>query len=94
MNILAAGVRSLVYPYTPDNDLEQQIRARKLTSLGRVELLHPAMLSPEVLAPKITRMLLNKPATLTFDMDGAANSALILRSAVAAKREKLSGVSR
>lgn len=93
MNILGAGVRSLVYPYTADNDLEQEIRARKLASLGRVELLHPAMLPAEVLAPKITRMLLNKPSALTFDTDGAANSARILRSAVAAKSEKLSGVS-
>jgi predicted glycosyltransferase len=93
MNILAAGVRSLVYPYTPDNDQEQQIRATKLAGLGRVELLHPAMLPAEALGPKITRMLVTKPSALTFDMDGAANTALILRSAVAARSEKLRGVS-
>lgn len=94
MNILATGVRSLVYPYTANDDLEQQIRARKLASLGVVELLHPEMLAAEVLAPKIERMLAKKPVTSTFDMDGAANSARILRSAARAKAEKLSGVSR
>ncbi|HEV2200094.1 MAG TPA: glycosyltransferase [Bryobacteraceae bacterium] len=94
MNILATGVRSLVYPYTANDDLEQQIRARKLASLGVAELLHPEMLAPEVLAPKIAGMLAKKPARFTFDMDGAANTARILRSAVSAKNERLSGVSR
>jgi predicted glycosyltransferase len=93
MNILATGVRSLVYPYTANDDLEQQVRARKLASLGVVKLLHPEMLAADVLASKIAGMLAKKPARFTFDMNGATNTARILRSAVVGKAEKLSRVS-
>jgi predicted glycosyltransferase len=94
MNLLATGVRSLVYPYTANNDQEQHIRARKLESLGVVELLHPEMLPPELLAPKISAMLAKEPARLALDMDGAANTARILHSAVSARIETLSAVAR
>jgi predicted glycosyltransferase len=94
MNLLATGVRSLVYPYTANDDQEQHIRARKLESLGVVELLHPEMLPPELLAPKISAMLAKTPARLALDMDGAANTARILQSAVSARIETLSGVAR
>jgi len=94
MNILPTGVRGLVYSYTANDDLEQQIQARKLASLGVVELLHPEILALEILASKIVEMLAKRPATFSFDTDGAANTARILRSAVSARAEKLSGVSR
>jgi predicted glycosyltransferase len=94
MNLLATGVRSLVYPYTANNDQEQHIRARKLESLGVVKLLHPEMLPPELLAPKIFAMLAKEPARLALDMDGAANTARILHSAVSARIETLSAVAR
>src|SRR5215469_9453357 len=80
MNLMAAGIRSLVYPYTSNNDQEQHIRARKLESLGIVELLHPEMLAPQVLASRIEEMLAKTPARLNFDMNGAANTARILHS--------------
>ncbi|HKE28126.1 MAG TPA: glycosyltransferase [Bryobacteraceae bacterium] len=80
MNLLGTGIRSLVYPYTSNNDQEQHIRARRLECLGVVELLHPEMLVPEVLAPKIAGMLSKTPARPQFDMNGAANTAEILDS--------------
>jgi predicted glycosyltransferase len=85
MNLLATGVPSLVYPYTANDDQEQHIRARRLQSLGIVELLHPQVLSPDLLASKIVRMLEERPVRVAFDMGGAANSANILLSAVAAQ---------
>jgi len=94
MNLLATGVRSLVYPYTANNDQEQHIRARKLESLGVVELLHPEMLPPELLAPKISATLAKAPVRLALDMDGAANTARILQSAVSTRVEMLSGAVR
>jgi predicted glycosyltransferase len=90
MNLLTAGVRSLIYPYTANDDQEQHIRARKLESLGVVELLHPEMLAPEVLAPKIAGMFAKMPVRLQVDMDGAANTVRILKSALSEKLEKLS----
>ena len=92
MNILATGVRSLVYPYTANDDQEQHIRARKLESLGAVELLHPEMLEPELLAARIAQMLAKTPARLDLDMNGAANTARILHSAAAGLRGKFSEV--
>jgi predicted glycosyltransferase len=89
MNLLATGVRSLVYPYTANNDQEQYTRARKLERLGVVELLHPEMLVPEVLAQKVAGMLAKTPVTLQVDTDGAANTVLILKSALSGKIERL-----
>jgi len=89
MNLLATGVPSLVYPYTPNEDREQHIRAKRLESLGIVELLHPETLAPYLLATKIVRMLIGRQAPFAFDMNGASNTANILRSAVAARRERL-----
>ena len=80
MNLLATGIRSLVYPYTSNNDQEQHIRARKLESLGIVELLHPDMLAPPLLASRIGGMLAKTPTRLKVDMNGAANTARILHS--------------
>src|SRR5215472_485206 len=80
MNLLATGIRSLVYPYTSNNDQEQHIRARRLEYLGMVELLHPEMLVPQVLAPKIAGMFSKTPARPKFDMNGAVNTARILES--------------
>jgi len=94
MNLLATGVRSLVYPYTANNDQEQYIRAKKLESLGVVELLHPEMLHPDLLASKIAGMLAKTPARLAFDMNGAANTAQILRSTLSARLDRLTGVRR
>ena len=94
MNLLATGVRSLVYPYTANNDQEQYIRAKKLESLGAVELLHPEMLHPDLLASKIAGMLAKTPARLAFDMNGAANTAQILRSTLSARLDRLTGVRR
>src|SRR5262249_18541655 len=87
MNLLATGVRSLVYPYTASNDQEQHIRARKLESLGVVEVLHPEMLAPDILAPKIAGMLAKTPQRLHVDMDGAANTVRVLKSALSTKLE-------
>jgi predicted glycosyltransferase len=91
MNLLATGVPSLVYPYTPNEDREQHIRAKRLESLGIVELLYPETLAPDLLASKIVRMLAPRqaPFAFDFDMDGASNAASILRSAVAARLERL-----
>ena len=94
MNLLATGVPSLVYPYTANDDQEQHIRGRKLESLGVIELLHPSMLTPRELAGKILGMLAKQPARIAFDMDGALQTASILRSAVTAKMARLSPVAR
>jgi predicted glycosyltransferase len=92
MNILATRIRSLVYPYTANDDQEQQIRARRLESLGVVELLHPNLLAPEILARKIAAILAKEPTKQQFDMDGAPNTARILLGAVSSRRNSVNEV--
>src|SRR4030095_14093215 len=53
LEILSAGVRALVYPFTGHNNQEQTIRARKLERLGIVRMIPPGELSPERLAAEM-----------------------------------------
>src|SRR5262249_6854413 len=46
MDILSAGVRALVLPFTEHENGEQTLRARKLEQLGYVGVLDPARLHP------------------------------------------------
>ncbi|MFN7999861.1 MAG: glycosyltransferase [Acidobacteriota bacterium] len=41
MDILSAGVRALVYPFTGQNNDEQTRRARKLSEAGLIRMLEP-----------------------------------------------------
>jgi predicted glycosyltransferase len=82
MDILSAGVRSLVWPFTEHENGEQMLRARKLEQLGYVNVLDPARLEPDYLAAEITRCL-NMPArrpSAPLDLQGAPKTAELLRS--------------
>ena len=79
MDILATGVRALVYPFNEHDNDEQTRRARKLAALGHVGVLEPAQLSPGYLAAEITRALAAPPApAVTIDLQGAARTAELL----------------
>jgi predicted glycosyltransferase len=55
MNVLATGVRSMIYPSTKDR--EQAIRAEKLERLGLLQIIHPDDLFPERITQKIVTYL-------------------------------------
>ncbi len=76
MDILSAGARAILYPFTGNNNQEQTIRARKLEQLGRVTII--PQLNPERLAAAITQSLQTSVPTITLDMNGAAETARIL----------------
>ncbi|MBO0858597.1 MAG: glycosyl transferase [Chloracidobacterium sp.] len=81
MDILSAGVRALVMPFTEHENGEQTLRARKLEQLGYVTVLPPARLEPHYLAAEITRCL-NLPAqtpSLALDLEGAQRTAELLK---------------
>ena len=78
MDILSAGVRAILYPFTGNNNQEQTMRARKLEQLGRVQLIQ--QLEPERLATAITQSLQTPVPTVTIDMNGAATTARILHT--------------
>lgn len=57
MNIVAAGIRSLVLPFSGNANEEQTVRARKLQALGALRMLSPADLEPNALAETIRQSL-------------------------------------
>jgi predicted glycosyltransferase len=76
MDLLAAGTRALLYPFTGNNNQEQTMRARKLERLGRVKVME--QLDPARLAAAITQSLQAPVPTITLDMNGAATTARLL----------------
>jgi predicted glycosyltransferase len=80
MDILSAGVRALVMPFTEHENGEQTLRARKLEQLGYVSVLDPSRLEPAYLAAEIKRCL-NLPArppAVALDLRGAQRTAELL----------------
>jgi predicted glycosyltransferase len=80
MDILSAGVRALVWPFSEHENGEQTMRARKLEQLGYVSVLDPARLEPDYLAAEIMRCLdLPSPApSVALDLQGAPRTAELL----------------
>ncbi len=79
MDILSAGVRSLVYPVTGNSEDEQLTRAKKLAAMGVLGLLDENQLHPQTLARKIQHALSSKPPRIPFNCGGGPNSSLLLR---------------
>ncbi|MGH9752324.1 MAG: glycosyltransferase family protein [Blastocatellia bacterium] len=84
MDLLRAGARALVYPFTGGGNQEQMIRARKLEKLGAVSVIDPLDLTPERLAEKIIQSL-NQPRpapSATLDLKGVERTAEALAELV------------
>jgi predicted glycosyltransferase len=75
MNILAAGVPSLVFPFAQNR--EQGIRATKLADLGGLRLLKEEDLEPSRLATLMASVLNlgRKPVRVPVNLDGARETA-------------------
>lgn len=79
-DVLDAGCRSIVVPFTSGGETEQQVRADRLVLRGLAQSIHEADLNANKLADEITRALaLPKPAGHGIDLDGASRTAAILR---------------
>lgn len=80
MDILSAGVRALVYPFTGQNNDEQTRRARKLSEAGLIGMLEPESLSPALLASRIEQALTQPCVTSSqsIDLQGAERTAQLL----------------
>jgi len=83
MDILSAGVRSLVYPVTGNADDEQLIRAAKLASMRVLGILGDNQLRPEELAKEIQESLRSKPVRILLNNAGAINSSASIRKHLA-----------
>lgn len=79
MEILDAGARAVVVPFSGGTETEQTLRARLLAARGRIELLEEAALAPETLAAAVDRAVQGpKPGGSEVDLNGARRSAELL----------------
>jgi predicted glycosyltransferase len=84
MNIVTAGQRAVVYPFTRGGNEEQARRAEKLRALGLAEVIYEEQLNPKTLAEKAMLALTKpKPAIAAVDLNGVENTALALSELVA-----------
>jgi len=78
LDILASGARSLMIPFAGDGETEQNDRAQALENAGRVLRITESDLTPESLARAIDRALETEPVEIKANLNGAANSALLI----------------
>jgi predicted glycosyltransferase len=80
MNVLTTGVRSMLLPFTGNDDQEQTIRSERLEELGIVSVIRAADLEPERFAQRIVDCLKQTPASMQFNLRGVENTAAQVRS--------------
>jgi len=76
MNILAAAVPALIFPY--DHDREQGLRARALSRLADLQVLEDRDLEPSRLAQRIRESLGREAREPKVRLDGARRTAILL----------------
>lgn len=79
-DVLGAGVRSLLIPFTAGGETEQTARALRLQERGRALMLAEADLSVETMRSSIEKALAAPPGDLPdLDLDGAHKTGAIIR---------------
>lgn len=89
MDILATGVRALVYPVTGNGDDEQAVRAGNLAHKGALQALGEAQLQPGALVREIQNALSRKPRQISFSGAGAANSSMLIQKHLGAREQRV-----
>jgi predicted glycosyltransferase len=87
MNILAARVPALVFPYSKQR--EQPIRIEKIKNFIPMKILRDRDIEPEQLSRYIQEMFLESrpPGAVPINMDGAENSAIYLNNWINSRKE-------
>jgi predicted glycosyltransferase len=78
LDLLWAGVPSLVVPYAEGTEDEQTRRARRLEALGALRVLPADRLNGPTLAREVRALLEFQPAPFAIDLDGARNTTRLL----------------
>nr|WP_294867982.1 glycosyltransferase [uncultured Pseudogulbenkiania sp.] len=79
LDLLAAGCPAVLVPFQGEDQTEQRLRAEALAARGRVALLEENALTPLALAAAIEQALTLPPTRLPLRLDGAEQSARLLR---------------
>jgi predicted glycosyltransferase len=80
MNVLTTGVRSLLLPFTGNDDQEQMMRVQRLHDLEIVTRIWPEDLQPSRLASLVLRALGQRPHHIRLDLSGVEKTATLVRS--------------
>lgn len=88
LDILRAGVRSLIVPFADGAEDEQLKRARRLEGRGAIRVLEQQHLSATRLAAEIRELLSFVPHELHLDLDGARNTARIVESLIGQQHQQ------
>ncbi|NUB26922.1 glycosyltransferase family protein [Azospirillum brasilense] len=84
LDVLQAGCRAVVVPFTAGSETEQATRAHLLEERGRLAVVDEATLTPDTLAAGVAKALaLPPPPAIPLRLDGAAATARLLLDAVA-----------
>ncbi len=83
VDVLRAGARAVIVPFSRGGETEQTFRAGRLHERGYAWVVDEAALTPKSLAAAIDRASLMKSAEAPIDMNGAANSARQIAAALA-----------
>lgn len=79
-DVLRAGCRSLLVPFTAGGETEQAVRAEQLERLGLATIVAEDALTPEGLLKAVNRALSGPPPQMHgLDLEGARGSAKVLR---------------
>ena len=90
MNILAAAVPALVWPFSQNR--EQRLRAERLAAAGGLKVLSEADLNPDRLTVIMEQTLSQRPRlSQPIDLNGAANTAQWLKDWMKVDRPKTEG---
>lgn len=85
-DVLVAGCRSVLVPFTAGGETEQGVRADRLERLGLADVLTEAELSGASMTARIAAALNRPPpAAHGLDTDGARKTARILRAVLASR---------
>lgn len=79
MNVLTTGVRSLLLPFTGNDDQEQTLRSKRLEELGVVSVLRPTDLHPQQFTQRVVEILQQSSSPMTFDLQGVRKTAALVR---------------
>ncbi len=82
MNILSTGVKAMMMAFQGNNDKEQETRVKKLDNLGRVKMIQPEDLNPELFAQQIITYLQQNPTQLSLNLDGVSNTKIYLKELI------------
>ncbi|MEL6138378.1 MAG: glycosyltransferase [Cyanobacteria bacterium J06628_6] len=79
LNVLQTGVRSLLLPFTGNDDQEQRLRSKRLERLGVVRVIERDQLTPIQLGLSILNSLNTQPVKRSFHLRGVEVTAVRVR---------------